>query len=36
MVLEHLGKLTGRRGDPRSSTYLEEAALLSREMNGEV
>jgi predicted ATPase len=36
MVLEHLGKLMRRRGDARSAGYLQEAAILSREMQGDV
>ena len=36
MVLEHLGKLMRRRGDARSAGYLQEAALLSREMQSDV
>ena len=36
MVLEHLGRLAARRGDARSVGYLDEAALLSRELEGDV
>jgi tetratricopeptide (TPR) repeat protein len=36
MVLEHLGKLMARRGDARSAGYLQEAALISKEMEGGV
>ena len=35
MVLEHLGKLAARRGDARSVAYLQEAALLSQEMESD-